>query len=221
MDISLVRLKRLKKEQWPIFIPKYPFFLSVQTTKEDWCLKNRVQTCICVQLLRFNVFLNVVEVKTSQALMLCLLHMKASSFLCHFHQKEPIGFPLKTFYWLVHMVYVFLKGSLVYLGKEWEFNHTPLWAGAGAAGDSRQPRHVGSGLTRVCPWNTKKPQWHWLNSATQAGTSKTFSALTTTAADSRYQISHECLSRFQKEPLSPPIPPRWLFWLAATYNKWV
>lgn len=66
--------------------------------------------------------------------MLCLLHMKASSFLCHFHQREPIGFPLTTFYWLVHMVYVVFKRPLLYLGKEWEFNHTPLWAGAGAAG---------------------------------------------------------------------------------------
>lgn len=139
MDISLVRLKRLKTEYWSIFIPKYPFCLSVQTNKEY--RKKRVQTYISVQLQSSNEFLNVIEVKTSQALRLCLLHMKASSFLCHFPQKEPIGFPLKSFYWLVHMVYVFFKRSLVYLGKEWEFNHTPLWAGAGAA------RTVGSLVT--------------------------------------------------------------------------
>lgn len=40
-DISLVRLKRLKEEYWPIFIPKYPFYLSFQTIKEYRYLKKK------------------------------------------------------------------------------------------------------------------------------------------------------------------------------------
>lgn len=152
--------------------------------------------------------------------MLCLLHMKASGFLCHFLQKEPIGFPLKTFYWLsIWFMFLFFLRPLLHLGKEWEFNHTPLWAGAGAAGtvdslvtsaqvseesvletqrthndiDSIQPLKP----AHLKPFQHRQQLWRALG----------------------IKLAMNSSHVFQTEPLSSLLPPCRRFWLGLTIQQ--
>lgn len=133
---------------------------------------------------------------------LYLMCSKAPSFLCHFLQKEPIGFYLKTRYWLVHMVYWLLNGSTSIYEKNWNLI-THLWRAELGSCDRQQPRRVSSTMSL----EHKEPkQWQWFNSTTRASIGQTFSPLTSTSP--LCQISHKYLPHSLTETLPSLLPAR-------------